>query len=167
MTSEVNIKGMAELDKLLAELPDKLQRNVMRSALRAGAQVIKQRAQELAPVHTGKLRDSIRVSVRIKAGVPVATVKAGGNAKGGAFYAHMVEYGTAAHFIKPKTAKSLFLAGLFREGVDHPGAVAHPFMRPAFDAAAQEAVLAVALKVKARLTKQGLDTPDISVDDPS
>jgi len=128
-----------------------------------GAKIIQQRAYELAPVRTGKLRDSIRVSVRIKGGVPVASVKAGGNEKGDAFYAHMIEFGTASHLIAPKSAKSLYIAGLFDEVVHHPGATAHPFMRPAFDGTSQAAIQAFAAQVRKRLTKQGIDTPDVTV----
>lgn len=161
---DVKIRGMAELDKALRELPNKMQRNIVRSALRAGAKVIEAEAKAQVPVKSGRLRDSIRASVRLQRGVPVATIKAGGSGKGGAFYAHMVEFGTAAHFIKPKKAKSLFIAGLLRDGVDHPGAKKTPFMRTALDTAAQAAILAFGEQVRKRLAKQGLDTPDLEVD---
>jgi HK97 gp10 family phage protein len=161
---ETKITGLAALEKALSELPDKLQRNVVRSALRQGAKVIETAAKANVPVKSGKLRDSIRASVRLRRGMPVATIKAGGSGKGGAYYAHMVEFGTAAHFIKPKKAKSLFFAGLLRDGVDHPGAKKHPFMRTALDTAANAAIQAFADQMRARLSKQGLDTPDISVE---
>lgn len=162
---DVKIKGFAELDKALAELPAKIEKNIIRSALRAAAKITEAEAKRQVPVRTGKLRDSIRVSTKLVKGKPLATVTAGASKKGGPFYAHLVEFGAKAHFIKPKKAKSLFLAGVFREGVDHPGARKHPFMRPALDASAQAAVLAFGNQVKARLTKQGINTPDISVDD--
>lgn len=158
---DVRIDGLAALEKALAELPEKLQRNVVRGGLRAGAKVIEQRAKDAVPVRSGKLRDSIRVSVRVKRGVPEATIRAGGRDKGGAFYAHWVEFGTGAHLIKPKARKSLVVASILRETVDHPGATAHPFMRPAMDAGAQEAVLAFGEYVRKRLTKQGIDTPEL------
>jgi HK97 gp10 family phage protein len=169
MSLDVKINGLAELDKLLAELPDKLQRNVLRSALRAGAKVIEERAKEQlqddGSVLTGRLRDSIHASVRLRRGKPVATIKAGGTGKGDAFYARWVEFGTAPHDIKPRKHKSLFFAGLARDVVHHPGAKKHPFMRPALDTATAAATLAFALQVKKRLTKQGLDTPDdVSID---
>lgn len=164
---DVKIKGLAELQKALAELPDKIERNIVRSALRAAAKVTAEEAKRRVPVRRGKLRDSIRVSTRLVKGKPTATVTAGGTKKGAPFYAHLVEFGAKAHFIKPKKAKSLFIAGVFREGVDHPGARKQPFLRPALDASAQAAVLAFGNAVKARLTKQGIDTPDLAVDDES
>ena len=81
-------------------------------------------------------------------GLVSATIKAGG---GMVYYAHMVEYGTGAHFIKPKNRKSLFIAGLFKEGVNHPGAKKQPFMRPALDTKATEAMEAVAQYVRDRI----------------
>jgi len=166
---EVKINGLAELEKTLSELTDKLQRNVLRSALRAGAKVIetqvKEQLQDDGSVHTGRLRDSIHASVRVIRGKPVATITAGGSGKNAAFYARFVEFGTAAHDIKPKKHKSLFFAGLMREVVHHPGAKKKPFMRPALDTASAPATLAFALQIKKRLTKQGMDTPDdVSLD---
>lgn len=158
---DVKIRGMAELGKLLDELPAKIERNIVRSALRAGAKVIQAEARQNVPVRTGALRDSIRVSVRLVAGKPLATIKAGGKT---AAHAHFVEFGTAAHFIAAKDAKSLFIAGLLRDGADHPGARMQPFMRPALDGAAQAAVMAFGQQIKKRLTKQGLDTADIDLE---
>lgn len=162
---EVKLKGFEELQKALSELPDKIERNIVRAALRAAAKVTEAEAKRLVPVRTGKLRDSIRVSTRLVKGSPKATITAGGRKKGAPFYAHLVEFGAKAHFIKPKKAKSLFIAGVLRDGVNHPGARKHPFMRPALDASTQAAILAFGNTVKARLTKQGIDTPDIAVDD--
>jgi len=161
---EIKIKGLAELQRALDELPDKIERNILRSALRQGAKVIETEAKRQVPVRTGKLRDSIRTSVRLRDGQPVATVTAGGRGKGRPFYAHLVEFGAKAHFIKPKAAHSLFFAGIARNGVDHPGAQKHPFMRPALDAAVQAAVLAFGQQIQRRLTKEGIDAPDIALD---
>ena len=177
MTDLINVKGLKELDQFLAELPTKIQRNVMRGALRAGANVIKKEAQANAPVgapsaegkrlyggYRGALRDSIRVSTRAKGGRISATVKAGGkNKKTGAdvFYAHMIEFGTAPHTIKGP----IKLGGKWVKNVDHPGAPAQPFMRPALDGRAQEAVIRAAEYMKKRLaTKHGLNTEFISIE---
>lgn len=160
---DVKLKGFAELQKALSELPDKIERNIVRSALRAAAKVTLEEAKRQVPVRSGKLRDSLRVSTRLVKGKPLATITVGGNRKNAPFYAHLVEFGAKAHFIKPKRAKSLFIAGVMRDGVEHPGARKHPFMRPALDATAQRAVIAFGQAVKARLTKQGIETPDVDV----
>ena len=66
----------------------------------------------------------------------------------------MVEFGTARHWIKPKNRKSLFFAGMAREVVDHPGARARPFLRPAFDSHAATAMEAMADYIRNRLPKE-------------
>jgi HK97 gp10 family phage protein len=150
--SEIEIKGLAGLQALLDELPARIEGKVVRGGLRKAARVVEAEAKRLCPVgKTGDLRDSIRVSLRSKHGRISATVKAG-NAK--AFYAHMVEFGTARHWIKPKNRKSLFVAGLLREAVDHPGAKKAPFMRPAIDGKANEAIETLANYLRERIPKE-------------
>ena len=150
--SEIEVKGLAGLQALLDELPARIEANVVRGGLRSAAKVVEMEAKRLCPVgKTGDLRDSIRVSLRSKHGRISATVKAG-DAK--AYYAHMVEFGTARHWIKPKNRKSLFVAGLLREAVDHPGAKKEPFMRPAIDGKANEAIDAMAVYLRERIPKE-------------
>lgn len=164
---EVRINGLDALNRALDELPAKLQANILRGAMRAGAKVVERAVKDAAPVRTGKLRDSVRTSSRLdrRTGQVVATVKAGGSGgKRAAYYAHMVEFGTQAHDIKPQDAKSLFIAGLFGELVHHPGATARPFMRPAMDATQSAAALAVAEYCRTRLTREGLDAPEVFLD---
>uniref|UniRef100_A0A193SD31 Phage protein, HK97 gp10 family n=1 Tax=biofilter metagenome TaxID=1070537 RepID=A0A193SD31_9ZZZZ len=153
--AEIRMHGLVELKKALSTLPDKLEKNILRGALRAGGKEFQTAARQAAPVKTGKLRDSIKVRTSAKRGRVKATIVAGDK---NAFYAHMVEFGTAQHFIKPKDRKSLFFAGLAREVIDHPGAKPAPFMRPAFDGAGEAATQAFAEYVKARLTKAGVET---------
>lgn len=152
VSGEMIVNGLSDLMKVMDGLPAMIQRNAMRGALRAGANVIANEARRLAPVATGQLKASVRVSVRVDNGVVKAFVKAGNRYKvykiggkgratkgayktaregGGtdyhsAFYAHMVEFGT----IKMR---------------------AHPFMRPALDGRKQEAVEAVAEYLRQRL----------------
>lgn len=167
MASFINIKGGEELAKALQQLPVKIEKNILRSALRAGANVIKNEAKSNVPVDDGDLKRSLKVSVDAKRGRVTAKVKAG-NKK--VFYTHFVEFGTAAHIIKPKgriTAKkgALSFNGVFVNSVNHPGARAKPFMRPALDAKANEAIVATGNKIKQRLTAVGINTPDFGVGD--
>lgn len=166
---EINIQGLADLNKQLQELPAKIEANVLRGGLRAGAKVIEAEAKRLVPVGPprvtrtkngdvtlrkgGALRNSIRVSMRsrLKAGWLNVNIKAGDK---DAWYAHLVEFGTARHWIKPKNRKSLFFAGLAKELVDHPGAKPKPFMRPAFDAKHRAALDAMADYIRTRLPKE-------------
>lgn len=178
--SEIHVTGLADLQKFLDQLPAKMERNVMRGALRSGAKVIEAQVKANVPVgapggrnkkiyggYRGALRDSVRVTTRRKGGKVTASVKAGGKSKktgADVYYAHMVEFGTAAHTITAKNRKGLSFGGLFFQSVQHPGARARPFMRPALDGQAQNAVVATAEYIKKRLaTKQGLDTSGIEI----
>lgn len=125
MTSEFKVKGLSQLNDVLQQLPENLEKGLMRQALRAGAQEIAAEAKRRVPVNTGRLRDSIRVTVSAKRGKVTAAIRAGGrdtrkrvvrNASGrikvaydNAFYAIWVEFGTSAHAIGAKFAKALVL----------------------------------------------------------
>ncbi|ATQ75087.1 hypothetical protein CR152_11555 [Massilia violaceinigra] len=154
--ADSNIRGGRELSALLSTLPAKLEKNVMRSALRAGAVVIREEAKANVPVDQGLLKKSIRVSTGAKRGVLTATVKAGGRM---APHAHLVEYGTRPHKIEPTNAEALSISGTPFRSVEHPGARPQPFMRPALDATAPQAIEAVAAQVRKRLTAAGINVP--------
>lgn len=156
--SQENITGGAALDALLASLPVKLETNVMRGALRAGARVYLNEVKQNIPEASGDLRKSARITTRKgRDGQVSASVKVGNRQ---AFYAHMVEFGTRAHTIAPK-AKAMQIGGQFVAGaVEHPGTRPHPFMRPAADAKFTEAVAAVQAQIRKRLTKEGLSVPE-------
>lgn len=152
--ADVKIEGLAELERDLQQFVIKLLRNVMRAALRMAAKVFLEVAMRLVPVgKSGALRRSLKIFMRTRRGVPVAYVRAGDKE---AWYAHLVEFGTVAHFIKPKNRKSLFFASLARELVKHPGAKKRPFMRPAFDEGAPRAIQAMAAYMRRRIEREGL-----------
>lgn len=169
--SDFKIKGVEKLNEFLKTLPAKVQNNISRGMLRSAAKPILQAAKQNCPVgepsetgkikyklYAGALRDSIRVSARIdnRSGQVIASIKAGGKVKrtgADVFYAHMSEFGTKPH-------------ALSKSGeINHPGTSPRPFMRPAIDSEAQNAVLAAAEYVRKRLsTKHGLDTADINIE---
>ena len=149
--THTEIGGLAELDRMLKELPAKIEANILRGALRASQKPILEEARAHINNRTGKLSKSLRIKTRSRKGKVSATLVAGSK---DAYYAHMVEFGTAQHLIKPKTAKSLFFAGLFGTVVEHPGAGPVPFMRPAFDNKSAEALDAFREYVATRLPKE-------------
>lgn len=151
--NDANITGGRELDDLLQTLAPKMEANIMRSALRAGARVYLDQVKQNIPVKLGDLRASARITTRKgKDGQLSASVKVGNQQ---AFYAHMVEFGTRAHAI---TARAMVVNGQVVRSVDHPGARPHPFMRPAADEKFGQAVAAVQAQIRKRLTKEGLNT---------
>lgn len=162
-TRDEMLQGGRALDDLLKTLSKKLERNVMRAALREGGVVLREEARRRAPVDGGALRKSIRVSTRSSKGMLYASVKAGNKR---VFYASMVEFGTQAHKIKAKPQSALDVNGRPRRDVNHPGAAPHAFMRPAADGAFREAIKAFDRKLRERMTNAGLNVHAPAPDDP-
>lgn len=187
MAEEIHVTGLADLNKFLQELPVKMEKNVMRGAMRAGAKVILDAAKANVHSVSGELAKGLKVSVRIRGGVVIASIKTTGEHS---YVAHWVEFGTAAHWISVQkserpsrmtwrgvrafsigTLNRMAKRGSLKIGtnfigasVAHPGARPKPFMRPALDARAQDAVIAVGEYIKKRLaTKYGLDTSDVLI----
>lgn len=152
--SLTQIKGGADLKKALETLAPNLERNVMRAAMRQGANEILKAARANVPVDKGTLKKTLRVSTKAKRGVVTATLIAGG--KFNVFYAHMVEYGTAPHAV----GSGSNISSNKQSGRMHPGAIAQPFMRPAIDENLQAAVDRTAVKIREVLaSKHGVNVP--------
>lgn len=157
--ADVHVKGLAELQKFLDTLPVKVERNILRSALRAGANVVKPAAQANIHSVSGELAASLKVGSRARGGTVTANVSTK------VFYAKFVEHGTRPHTISSRDGGALRFGGGFHKSVEHPGIVnPHPFMRPALDTQAQAAVVAVGEQIKRRLTKEGLDVAHVMIE---
>lgn len=144
------------IDEMLRSLPEKIARRILNKALRSGGAVYQHRARANLANHirSGRLAESIRVSLSRRRGVTTLRIRAGGKGKwGDAFYAGFVELGTKPHLIKPKRRRSLFLSGIFRELVNHPGAQAVEFMGDAYQEATQQAIDTIANELRARLAE--------------
>lgn len=152
------VKGLAEMHRTLQELPVKLERNILRSALVAGARVVANEAKAQVPKDTGELARGIKVSSGTRRGRVTAKVKTTGPH---GFIAPWLEYGTGAHRIVAKDGGFLLVGGSFVKSVEHPGIKPRPFFRPAIDQKQMDAINTVAYRIKARMTKEGLNTPDV------
>lgn len=160
-TTLSKFKGGKELQDFLNTLPAKVENNILRSALRQGANVIKAEAKANINDDTGDLSRSVRVKTSSKGGLVKAKVEAKDHK------AHWVEFGTEPHMITPKEKEgALGVNGRVVSAVNHPGAKPYPFMRPAADSKTNEAVVAVGNQIRKRLTKEGINTPaGLEVDD--
>ena len=107
-----DIHGLQELLKSMDELPLSLQKTLIVRALRKGAEPIRARAEELAPIDTGKLKELMMITIADQS-ASSATAKIGPARK--TFYGGFQEFGT----IYDK---------------------AQPFLRPAFDEQQEEAL---------------------------
>lgn len=162
MSDTVRVKGLAELNRFLDQLPVKMEANVLRGAMRAGMKEVLPVAQ--ANIHnvSGKLADGLKIGTRRRNGQVTARLRAAGEH---AFIAPWLEFGTKPHVIAPNEKKALAVAGETVEKVTHPGAKPHPFLRPALDAAAGDATVAAGKYIKGRLEKVGLNVADIEVEE--
>lgn len=93
----LKIEGLAEVIKVLEELPIKIAKNVLRGATFAGAKYLTDALRARAPVKTGYLRDTLK-AVRGK-GVDADGV-AWGNVHG-QFYGRFQEHGTSKMPARP------------------------------------------------------------------
>ena len=114
--AQVELRGAAELEKVLRQLPGKIGEQEVKKALRVGARIVQKRAKEIlrskvSEASTGALEKSIRVAT-VKNKIVI------GFAKPTSRRAHITEYGTSR-------SKAL------------------PFMRPAIDEKGEEAIKAI------------------------
>lgn len=160
--AEVHVKGLDALQKFLDQLPAKVEKNVLRGALRAGMKTVLPVAKQNVHSVSGQLAAGLKLGTRARGGQVVAYIKASGPH---GFLAKWIEFGTRAHNIAAKQDGWLSFGGIFAKSVAHPGARARPFLRPALDQQAQAAVTAAAQYMKARLqSKHGIDTSDVVIE---
>lgn len=167
MTADTfHVKGLAGLAKALAELTPKIEKNIMRGALRAGMKPIRADARANVAKQSGALARGLKVSTDSRRKIVYAKLKTSGKHD---YIARFIEFGTARHWISSKKGKMLRIAGVnldgnatltFKARVDHKGARPLPFMRPALDAQAGAAVAATAGYIRGRLTEQGINVSD-------
>jgi len=160
------VTGGKDIAAALTALGKKIESQAVRSGLTAAAAVIRDEARTRAPKKTGKMAKSIKTgsSRKNQDGSYSVTVRLGGEH---AFIGFFREYGVAAHLIARTGAKegrvavkkaaegkgkitnrAMKIGDQFVSGIiHHPGHAAHPFMRPALDAKAGEAVEAFRKKI--------------------
>jgi len=183
----VKLKGGPELLALLDQIPPKIGRNAVRGGGRAGAVVVRNDAKSRIRRRSGRAAKSLKVSSRIDGDLVIAKVKMKGPHS---FVGVFLEYGVKPHLIsvsdedRPTTMTrrgerkvgigtmnkmvergSLVINGKFvGPYVQHPGHGAFPFMRPALDAKAAEAVNAMGEYIRARLSWGQLQAPAVAVE---
>ncbi|WP_342617230.1 HK97-gp10 family putative phage morphogenesis protein [Rhodoferax sp. GW822-FHT02A01] len=172
-SNDIVISGLAELQAQLDQFAPQLEAKVLRGALKAGQMVAASKIRDKAPeappndvnarlygAKFGSLKASVRVSTRARNGKVVSKVTVGDKV---AYYAHMVEFGTAAHLIMAKKGRALTFGGRDYSFLMHPGAKAHPFVRPVFDVEANqnsEELQAVVTYLRTRIDKEIASLPD-------
>lgn len=141
----LELKGFKELAAAMRELPERVAKNALRSAVGAGAAEIRKEAKLHAPVDSGRLKTSIyQKQIREPSGQYKQVFFVGARngpkrKKGGtkdysqsAWYWRFVEFGTA------KMAAS-------------------PFLRPAFESKKEAAIDAIGKKLDERIQKHATE----------
>jgi HK97 gp10 family phage protein len=160
----ISISGLADLQKMLDELPAKIEANIMRGALRQGANIYRDRARANAPVgKSGKLKKSIKVKTTLRKGKAISQIVAGG---GDAWYAKFVEFGTASFYegtgrtvgapykIVPKKTKAIKFGDIYSAHAVLQGTKPTAFMRKAFDGGTTEVIDDVAAYIRMRIGRE-------------
>lgn len=107
--ASMNLIGMKALDRLLAELPDKVSRKVQRKAVMAGSTIVRKAYRRNLKTLVGKVTGTLRRSPgrRIRSYKRTNTVVAiVGPFSGRARHAHLIEYGTKGKERFTKAGKS-------------------------------------------------------------
>jgi HK97 gp10 family phage protein len=112
---KTGIKGAAAMERLLKQLGPEVASKIGDQSLRAAAKPIIAEAKRLVPVRTGKLRDSLTVVIERKRKDDDTRLAVIGFKKPTSRIAHLIEFGTSKM-------------------------PAHPFLRPALDSKADEAL---------------------------
>lgn len=180
----IAIKGGPELMAFLDAFPLKLQKGALRAAMTAGAKPVRDRARALAPRKTGQMAKAIKTgSPRID---PDGTVRIKVRLAGKhSFLGTFIEYGVRPHVIqarsdlKPRAINKRMNAegftnmggGVLKIGdnfvsgaVLHPGFPARPFMRPALDLAAGEALNAMGDRLRSYLQSKASFTAPVTLE---
>lgn len=166
---DFELKGFENINKLLKTLPGRIERRLVRRALRSGASVVSKRTKQLAPKGaTGNLRRSIAVKMmKREMGASVYNRNGSGMGKFDGWYAHIIEKGSKRHRInlwKSKSAKKhggsslkKVLSGggkTYGTNVNHPGTSARPFMVPALEQSAKQALSVMGRRLAELLEKE-------------
>ena len=168
MAKSLQVKkyGFDRIAQLLEQLPENLRRKALKDGLRKGSEVIADEARRLVAVDTGQLRDSIRVrpatKLRNKATAVGYRVVAGdGDYKGDTFYGSFLEYG----FWKQPTYiinNRIYSVKRGRGNAFATWEPLQPFMRPALERKAENAVIICAWAIRAQVEELVNDTRPVA-----
>ena len=123
--------NMGDLVKKMKMFPDRVQKNIVVGAVRAGAKAISDEAKQRVPVDSGALKKSIGVTKRRSKDKSIVwfSVSPRKGGKNDGWYGHLVEFGTAH-------------------------SVAHPFVRPAYEKEGDHTIEAVRAYMRKRIDKE-------------
>lgn len=153
----VEVTGLAELEKNLNELSEKLAKTALRTGSRRASAIVQKDAQGRAPVDTGKLRTGIIITSRVFGeGVKGSTISTwiGLRTKPkerSAFYGRFIEFGWRVG--AKITAAKAFRRNVSDEARGGRKIEGRPFLAPAFEAKKFEMLEAFKREVSAAIER--------------
>ncbi|MBY8826118.1 HK97-gp10 family putative phage morphogenesis protein [Sphingomonas colocasiae] len=188
---EMKLNGGPELLALMDQLPRKIGRNAVRGGVRAGAGVIRDQAKQNVRKRSGRLARAIKLSSRVQGSVISAKVIVRGAhdyiapwLEYGVKAHWIVVAGGELDIVRSKIrsrkrgstkTRTRDLNNMVRDGslvingnfvgpyVYHPGHPAYPFLRPALDTKAAEAINVCGQYIAQRLSWGSLQAPALAV----
>jgi len=150
------ISGLDEVLRKLNKLPERIQKNIVTGAIRAGAKPIVKEARALVPKDTGTLKKSIGIKKRRSRDKNIVHFTVSPLAKKGGWKAHFIEFGTYSKFDHPMKKQRTGKLGKKRAVIVAKGGgiKPHPFMRPAFEKKGEESIKFVKEYMKKRVDKE-------------
>jgi len=133
----IEIPQLKNFAKGLQDLPEKVARNILGSALKKAGRLLADRTQSIVPRHSGQLQKSIAGRAK-----KITEVERAYYVETPLFYAPLIEYG---HKWVIKRGNKVIKAG-------NKGPA--PFMRPAFDSTKEEIQNLIATDIGSSVAKQ-------------
>ena len=182
----VSIKGGGLGKRVIAQLPDQIERKLLRGAARAGATVISDEAKARLGSRQAEIDGGGKVALAGTIKIKISKTPTGVVAKvrpegPGSYVLPWLEYGTAPHVISASdrarqgksigrinrlakeegSSHSLVIGGKFvGEVVNHPGAKPHPFLHVSFDLKRDEAIAMAQSFINSRISPAGITGSD-------
>lgn len=158
----VRVVGLKTVLKRLGKLPERIQKKVMRAAVRKAATPVVRAARQRIPKGSG-LKPDGTPRKNLKQTITKTSVKRYGNTfaitigpeKWKGLHAHLVHDGTQPHGIPLN--ESLVLGGTFLPAgfvIDHPGSQANPFLEQAVNATRKQVQDKLRQEILAGIEKQ-------------
>jgi HK97 gp10 family phage protein len=161
---KMTVQGLEGLGKALARIDRKIAGQIVRTATREAAKIIRDEAQLKAPVRSGTLKRAIKVRAASKMkrgsiGIVVTSGESGKKADntGDAFYGYFLEYGYwKVPFIRNSAGEIRSVSRARAKIMGKTWQNPRPFMRPAFDAKVDQAVTTVTNRIRGAIDSLGM-----------
>jgi HK97 gp10 family phage protein len=149
---KIDVKGLAQLQNALLQLPNRVNNNVVRSAVNAGAAVIRTSARSLAPVYHGSVQEGHPAPGTLRKMIITKFVPELSSATRKVYFV-AVRHGKRYQKVRARGGKTQNLDAFYWWWVEKGTSKmsARPYLRPAFYSQQGQAVIAIKNKLSDRI----------------